>query len=154
MSALSPWWEARSEREQRLLLVLALVALPVLAWLLVVRPLKAARETAQANLATATAEIAIMHGLAPAIRASRTAPSGPLLPRVQAGLAAAELAASSLDPAGQGRVTLRIAAARAPVLLRLVAGYEAAGLVVISLSTSRNEDSSVSAVITLAEPDA
>ncbi|GGI84121.1 hypothetical protein GCM10007973_20830 [Polymorphobacter multimanifer] len=153
MSALPLWWRLRSRREQRLLLALAAVALPVLLWLLVLRPIEAARTAAEADLATATSDLASIRALAPAFSAPRTA-GGALLPRVEAGLAAAGLTATSLDSTGNGRVTLRLAAARAQVLLRLVAGFEAEGLLVTSLSTSRNEDTSVSAVLTLAEPGA
>jgi general secretion pathway protein M len=154
MNAFVPWWRVRSRREQRLLLALGAVALPVLLWLLVLRPIEDARAKAEADLATAMADLASIRALAPQFSATNAAQGGPLLPRVEAGMAAAGLAATSLDVTGQGRVTVRIAAARAQVLLRLVAGFEAEGLVVTGLSTSRNEDSSVSAVLTLAEPGA
>ncbi len=153
MSAPAHWWQGRSRREQRLLLALAIIALPVLLWLLVLRPIETARTTAEAALAAATADLASIRALAPAINTPRPA-GGALIPRVEAGLADAGLTATSLDSTGGGRVTLRLAAARAPVLLKLVAGFEADGMLVTSLSTSRNDDTSVSAVLTLAEPGA
>lgn len=46
MSALKSWFASRSLREQRLLIVMGVIALPILFWLLVLRPLEAAHDGA------------------------------------------------------------------------------------------------------------
>lgn len=46
MSALKTWFATRSRREQRLLILMAAIAFPVLFWLLVLRPLDAAHDEA------------------------------------------------------------------------------------------------------------
>ncbi len=146
------FWAARSGRERRLLLALAVVGLPVLIWLLLLRPLDAARARAEVRLAAALADRDFLAGAKAALDAAPAASAEPLTVRVQTATSAAGLTLASLDPAGAGSLTARIAAARAPVLLRLVATLEAEGLLITALSVSRNDDASVSAQFTVAEP--
>ena len=148
MSALAAFWQARSVREQQLLGLMALLALPILIWLLVLRPLGEARADAARRLAAATADIAALGTAKAMLETAPAAGVGPVMPRVQAAVSAAGLSLSSLDASGPNGVTARIAAARAPVLLRLIAALEADGVSVTSLSVSRNQDSSVNAQFT------
>lgn len=148
MSALATFWQARSVREQRLLGLMALLALPILIWLLILRPLDEARADAARRLAAATADIVALGAAKAMLEAAPAAGAGPVMPRVQAAVSAAGLSLSSLDASGPNGVTARIAAARAPVLLRLIAALEAEGISVTSLSVSRNQDTSVNAQFT------
>jgi general secretion pathway protein M len=152
MNSLNIFWQARTMRERRLLIAMAALAAPILLWLALIRPLEAARLRAEAQLAAATADTAALEAARAALAATPQASSGPVMPRVQAAVSAAGLSLASLDPAGPTGATARIAAARAPVLLRLIAALEAEGLVITSLSISRNEDTSVNAQFTASGP--
>jgi general secretion pathway protein M len=154
-AALALWWQGRSARERLLLMMLVGVALPVLLWMAVLRPLGAARDAAEQRLQSAVRDGAEVQALAAAIRAAEAKAGGAgaaaLMERVRQALADAGLAAESLEQDGNGQVTLRIAAARAPVLLPLAARLEAQGMIVQLLSVSRNADATVTARLTLSE---
>jgi type II secretory pathway component PulM len=130
-------------------------ALPVLLWMAVLRPLGAAREAAERRLEIASREGAEVQALGRAIRAAEAKGGGggavALMERVRQAVDGAGLATESLEQDGNGQVTLRIAAARAPVLLQLAATLEAQRMVVQMLSVSRNEDATVVARLTLSE---
>jgi general secretion pathway protein M len=155
MTGTATWWQRLSARERVLLLVMLGLALPVLLWLAVLRPLGTARAEAAARLETASRARAEVAAAAIALRAAEARAVGgseaSLMERVRQAMTAAGLAAESLEQDGNGQVTLRIAAARAPVLLRLAAGLEADGMIVQQLSVSRNEDMTVTARLTLSE---
>ncbi len=142
------FWQARTKREQRLLIAMAALAAPILLWLAIIRPLEAARLRAEAELAAATADTAALEAARIALAAAPQNQSRPVMPRIQTAVSTAGLSLASLDPAGPNGATARIAAARAPVLLRLIAALEAEGMVITSLSISRNDDSSVNAQFT------
>lgn len=55
---LYPWWEARTLRERRMLMVMAVLAAAVLIWLAVVRPALAWRDAAAADRVRAEADLA------------------------------------------------------------------------------------------------
>jgi general secretion pathway protein M len=148
MTALSSFWQARSTRERRLLLIMAALAVPILLWLLLLRPLDNARTSAERRLAVATADIAALTAAKATLEAAPPANAGPVMPRVQAAVSAAGLSLASLDANGPNGTTARIAAARAPVLLRLIATLEANGISITSLSISRNQDTSINAQFT------
>jgi general secretion pathway protein M len=151
MSGTAVWWQGLSRRERRLLGLLGVVAAPALLWLAVLRPLAAAALAADARAGVAADDLARMEALAPAL-AARPKAVPALAEGIEAALARAGLAASSLDLAGQQQATLRIAAARAPVLLAMMADLEARGLQVARASISRNEDATVSAELVVATP--
>lgn len=154
MNSLHIFWQARTSRERRLLVAMAALAAPILLWLALIRPLEAARLQAEAQLAVASADLAALEAARAALDATPPASAGPTMPRVQAAVSAAGLSLASLDPAGPNGATARIAAARAPVLLRLIAALEAEGLVITALSISRNDDTSVNAQFTITGPAA
>jgi general secretion pathway protein M len=140
---MSGWWKGLSRREQLLLALMVALAVPVLLWLGVARPLAAARAGAEARLATAQRALAAVEIAGPAL--TRLAGRGDAMARVRQGLEGAGLAAETLEAEGNGQIRVRIAAVRGPVLLRLLAGLEADGLMVETLAVSRNEDMSVTA---------
>ena len=154
-AGLAIWWQGLSRRERAMLALLAALALPILTWLMALRPLAAARAVAEVRLLAAQRDLVAVRAAAPALRTAEDRAIGtaaPALERVREAVAGAGLVADTLGQEEDGRLTLRIAAARGPVLLRLIAGLEAEGLVVQALSASRNEDSSVTASLSLSEP--
>lgn len=67
------WWAGLAERERRLLTVLGVLAAALLWWLMLLRPLEAARTSAQAAVATLNQQRAEARAQADAILASRQA---------------------------------------------------------------------------------
>ena len=67
------WWAGLQERERRLLTVLGVLAAALLWWLMLLRPLEAARSSAQAAVATLNQQRGEARAQADAILASRHA---------------------------------------------------------------------------------
>ena len=152
MAVLMPWWRDRTLRERWLLAIMAVLLAGLLLWLGALRPLAAAREAAQARGQRALASLAQVERQAQSIRtaAGRPASTMPLAEQVSARLSAAGLAAEQLSASGDGRVSVRLAAVRAPVLLGWLAALQAGdGLIVERLDARRNSDGSVMADISL-----
>ena len=151
IGALQPWWRERTDRERWLLAAMAALALPILLWLLVWRPLHAARLAAEARLADSVAALGEVRALAPAIRAAeaRRRDDRPLLERVGSHAGRAGLTTERLQADGDGAVALRIAAVRPALLLGWIAELQRDGIVVDRLAVTRNDDSSVAADLVL-----
>ena len=138
------WWAERSQREQRMLLVMfALLALVAL-WLLAVRPLSDRLDDAQrahgeavTALAQARGRAAVRQGHATGPAATAPLPIDGLISRTsaEAGFANARIA-------GQGptRATFALDAVRAPAFFAWIRGLEQRGLIVESLRARANSD--------------
>ncbi len=145
MSGFTFWWQQRSLREQRLLLVMSGLLVLVLGWLLIVRPLGDALDAARTRHGAAVialAEAKARAGTA-GTTARRPAPSGPvdgLIGRTanEAGFANARITA--LGPAGAQVV---IEAARPQALFGWISRLEAQGLNVERLVARTNPDRTV-----------
>jgi general secretion pathway protein M len=146
-------WLARSVRERWLLgVMLALVAL-VLVWLAILRPLSdmlsAARQR-HGEAVTALAEARSQAAAIAALERERPAPlAGPIDVAVTAAASAAGFQLSGIQPQGPGRVSLAIGAAKPQALFGWIAGLEAQGYIVQSLSVTSNADRTLSAQIAL-----
>ena len=147
MEGITIWWRERTQREQRLLLFMfALLAL-VLGWLLVVRPLSDALDSAQrrhAEAVTALSEARSRAEAARRLQGERT-PAAPLpldsfLSRTstEAGFTGARITAQS--PA---RASITVDAARPQAFFAWVRLMERSGLVVDSLRARANSDRSL-----------
>ena len=142
--SLALWWQERSLREQRLLLVmLALLAL-LAGWLLVIRPLSDALDSAERRHGEAVTALAEARARADAARrleagasAAASLPIDGLISRTsgEAGFTNARIT-------GQGptRATFAIDAVRAPPFFGWVRLMERRGLVVESLRAQANSD--------------
>lgn len=144
MTGLKQWWRGRSLREQRLLLVmLALVAVTFL-WLGLYRPIQDARAAARARHAEAVIALGEAEAQAAALKAlaARPAPplAGPLAGIVTAAAQEAGFAAATVAPQGERRASVSIPSARPAALLAWIAGLEARGIVVETLSARANSD--------------
>lgn len=72
------WWDGRTAREQRMLMLMVLIALVVVVWLGVVRPALAWRESAAAERVQAEADLAdVRQGLVRLARLDATRPVAP-----------------------------------------------------------------------------
>ena len=146
-------WLARTARERWLLAVmLALVAL-VLVWLLVLRPLSDMLSAARQRHGEAVAALAEARSQAAAIAALEknrpTAFAGPIDTAVAASASQAGFQLSGLQPEGAGRVSLAIGAAKPQALFGWIAGLEAQGYIVQSLTATSNPDRTLSAQVVL-----
>jgi general secretion pathway protein M len=151
VNGLAHWWSARSEREQRLLLVMLALAVALGGWLLVVRPLADALDSARTRHAEAVIALAEARGRAELRRRVDVQAGAPALLPVDALLtgSAAEAGFSNARIAGRGagRAIVAIDSARAPVFFGWVRRLEQSGLVVETLRAQANGDRTLAAEV-------
>ncbi len=144
------WWRERSVREQRLLGAMLIVALPVLAWLLVVRPLTSAYAAADLRYAEAVARYGRIAARIGAIEAGGSAaaalaPGGAALDLVVAEAASQSgLTLDRNDAAGPDAVDVAIARATPAAAIAWLAGFEGRGIVVADMRMANSADGTVS----------
>lgn len=153
MTGLRTWFEGRSLRERRLLLVMGALAVLTLIWAVVIRPvgdgLSSARER-HASAVTRLGETEATVALLRAAQRSRPAPlTGALadIVRVQADMAGFSL--TSLDQDGADRVRIAIPSARPGALTAWLAKLERGGILVDSVTMTDKGDRTVSVTMTL-----
>ncbi len=153
MTGLRHWFEGRSLREKRLLLVMAALAVLTLLWSAVIRPvgdgLSSARER-HANAVTRLGETQAMVALLRDAQRSRPTPlTGSLdaIVRTQADLAG--FAITSLDQEGADRVRIVMPSARPGAMTAWLARLERAGILVDALTMTDKGDRTVSVTMTL-----
>jgi general secretion pathway protein M len=148
----TPWWRDLSAREQWLVALAGALALVVLLWLALVRPLASAREAAQLRYGVALAGLAEVAAAGDGIRAAqlRGGSDTPLVELVSERTRSAGLTVENITTSGDGQVSLRIAAVKPPLLLRWIAEIERNdGVLVERASIVRNADASVAVDLTL-----
>jgi general secretion pathway protein M len=132
--------------------MLALVAL-VLVWLAILRPLSDMLSAARQRHGEAVEALAEARSQAAAIAAlerSRPAPfAGPIDTAIAAAASEVGFQLSAIQAEGPGRVSLAIGAAKPQALFGWIAGLEAQGYIVQSLTASSNPDRTLSARIVL-----
>ena len=143
------WWSERSRREQRLIQAALGLAVLVLGWLLVVRPLTdslaAAKERhAAAVLGLGEARARTIPGAT--VGAPAAGPVDALVARTanEAGFTNARITSQGVE-----RASVALDAARPQVLFGWVARLEQMGLVVERLAARTNSDRTLAAEITL-----
>lgn len=154
MSSLLVWYRGRSEREQRLLLLMLAIALPLLLWLLVYRPVTGALESAWDRHREAVERHGRVLAAVDAMKAARQAVAAPVV---------GEMAALAGESAGRSGLTLSSAAAQGPdrasvsiaggeprLMLAWLRGLEQQGVVVEDLRMTPAPDGSVSLTAVLA----
>ncbi len=141
------WWQGRSERERRLILVMLTLLLMVFAWLLVLRPLDHRLEEARSDhdeavtaLAEARARAAFASASAPAPRAAPPLPVDSFLSRTASEAGFVEAQIEALGPA---RARIRIPAARPPAAFAWIGRMEAQGLRVERLRAQASADRTI-----------
>ena len=143
------WWSERSRREQRLIQVMLVLAVIVLGWLLVIRPLTDSLAAAKARHAAAVLAL----GEARARTIPGAAAGAPAAGPVDALVArtANEAGFTNARITGQGaeRASVAVDAARPQVLFGWVARLEQMGLVIERLAARTNSDRTLAAELTL-----
>ena len=147
---MSIWWAERSQRERRLILVMLALAVIVLGWLMVVRPLSDALDTAKTRHAAAVVALGEARARVPQSAGPRVMP--PTLP-VDSLIArtANEAGFPGARVAGQGPTgaSVVVDAARPQALFAWVLRLEQSGLVVERLRARANSDRTIAAEIAL-----
>jgi len=147
------WWSARSARERILIVVMGGLFALLLFWLLIIRPLDAAKASAQQRLDLATQAAGRVAAIADGVRqARRLAPAAlsAALP-IAVGEAAqrAGFTLSRLDAQAPDRVVISIATARSPALFTWLAGLRQQGVIVERLTLRTNSDATLAVEGTL-----
>jgi len=150
---LRPWWQGRSRREQRLLFVLVVVAVAMLGWLLVIRPLDQALAVAKERLNDAAIPLSGTRARAEALAALQSnrlpALSAPLATLVSQAATEAGFTISRLDGSADGGATLVLAAARPQALFAWLSDMERRHPIRVSqLTASTNTDQTLSVQVT------
>lgn len=148
LAPLRAWFDGRTSRERRLLLVMFVLAGLTMAWLGVVRPVFAWRDASAARLDLAETRLSAVRRVqteAPAATPVRGPTSQNIEPTVKAAAAARGVpVVLAMDQ--DGRLGFRVARVRTGEVLGWLAGLEAAsGVRVCSLSLVENADATVNA---------
>lgn len=143
------WWSERSPRERRLLQVMAGLAVLVLFWLLVMKPLTDALDTAKTRHAAAVTAL----GEARARRVPGATPSapaaGPVDVLVSRTAGEAGFGNARITSQGPTRAMVAIESARSQALFGWISRLEQMGLVVERLTARPNSDRTLTAELTL-----
>lgn len=142
------WYQSRSIRERRLILLMLAIAVPLLSWLLIVAPLSAAYEDALDRHLEAVDRNGRVRALADPARVTR--------PAIAPGSGGAELALvvteaatqagltlDSTSAAGPDTVTIAIAQARPPAAVQWLRDFEQRGIRVEDLRMTPAADGTV-----------
>lgn len=143
------WWRERSEREQVMLAVMAMLAALVFGWLLVVRPLDAALANARAEQDAAITRLERVKTAAAALDEAGTPIDGSPHALIARSAAAAGFVPTRLDPGANGAVMLGLSSAKAVALSKWLKSLEAEGVHVEQITIRPNSDSTLSVDATL-----
>lgn len=147
------WWNERTRREQRLILVMLAMLGAVAAWLLIVRPLGDAEAHARVRYAIALDRLARARSEAAAIERVQANPparlGAPVETFVASAAAEAGFTGSRVVAAGPGRAGITIEAARPQAFFGWVEAMQARGLVVERLRAAANGDRTLAIEATL-----
>ncbi len=147
------WWQGRTLREQRLLLVMAGLLALVLIWLLLIRPVNDSLSAARERHAAAVLRLAEARGQAAAIRSLGSAPaaalSGPLTTVLSGAATEAGFPVARVEPEGANRATMVLNGVRPQAFFGWVRQMEERNsLVVERLSATTNSDQTLSVQVT------
>ena len=153
MNALRLWFQGRSLRERRLLLVMAALAVVTILWGQILRPLNDAMATARERHTAAVIRYGETAARVDALRDARAARvpllTGSLADAVRARADQAGFPLASLDPDGSDGVSVAVQSARGAALTAWLARLERAGIVVESATLTDNGDRTVAGRLVL-----
>jgi general secretion pathway protein M len=153
MTALRTWFDGRSLRERRLILVMFALAALTIAWAGVIRPVGDALAGARARHADAVIRLGETRARVDAARLAQRGgavrPTAPIADEIRARAAEAGFILLSVDADGPDRVRVAIPSARPGALAGWLARLETRGLLVDSAAFTPNPDRSVGATLTL-----
>lgn len=153
MTGLRTWFQGRSLRERRLLLVMAALAVLTLIWAAVIRPIGDGLSSARERHASAVTRLGETEATVAMLRTAQRSRPAPLtgaladIVRVQADMAGFSL--TSLDQDGADRVRIAIPSARPGALTAWLAKLERGGILVDAVTMTNKGDRTVSVTMTL-----
>ena len=137
------WWAGRSQRERVLLLVMLALALPILAWLLVLRPIDNALETARADHWAATTRLIQVRSDAGLLKSAAVSANETAQAIAARSASAAGFVPSRLDPTPDGKAMLSLPSAKPAALARWLEALDREGIIVETISMRPNSDATV-----------
>lgn len=145
------WFEARSAREKRLLLVMAALMVVTIVWAGVIRPVRDGLSSSAARHADAVVRLGETEAAVAAIRRGGQPPAlgASLSDAVRARADQAGFTLTNLAEEAPGRIRVQIPSARAGALTRWLARLEAGGIVVQQATLTDNGDRTVGAMLVL-----
>lgn len=153
MNAARAWFDSRSVRERRLILVMLGLGALTLIWAGVIRPLNDALASARTRHADAVIRLGETQARLEAVRVAQVRRSAsspiPLADDVRARAAEAGFTLTSVEPDGTDRVRVAVQSARPGALTAFLARIEGRGILVDSVAFSANADRTVGATLTL-----
>jgi general secretion pathway protein M len=152
MNSLTAWYQGRSLRERRLILVMLALLVVTILWAGIIRPVRDGLESTRERHASAEVRLSEVQRQVAQVKAIQRgrprAPEGPLVDAIRTRADEAGFSLSSLEPEGNN-VRIGIATAKPGALLGWIAGLEADGLLVEASTITGNGDGTVSATLTL-----
>ncbi len=152
MSNLMSWYQGRSLRERRLILVMLALLVVTILWAGVIRPVRDGLASSRERYATAVVRLGEVQrevAQVKAIQRARPSPiEGPLPDAIRTRADEAGFTLTTLEPDGNA-VRIAIATAKPSALLGWIATLEADGLLVDATTITGNGDGTVSATMTL-----
>jgi general secretion pathway protein M len=153
IAALKAWFDARTLRERRMLLVMAAMIVLTVLWFGIFLPVNDGLSSSRTRLNDAVARLGETEAELDAIKGlqqNRPQPiPGPLDDYIRQRAGDAGFALSNVAPQGDGRVQIAIPTARPGALFTWLADLEGAGVVVASIDVTNNGDRTVAAQMTL-----
>ena len=153
MTGARAWFEGRSVRERRLILIMLALAALTLAWAGVIRPLGDALTSAGTRHADAVIRLGETRTRVEAARLAQRGNAGrlaaPIADEVRTRAAEAGFTLLSVDLDGPDRVRVSVQSARPGALAGWLARLEARGVIVDSAAFTPNPDRTVGATLTL-----
>jgi general secretion pathway protein M len=153
MIGLKTWFEGRSLRERRLLLVMAALAVLTLLWALIIRPVGDGLSSARARHADAVTRLGETQAQVATLRdiqRTRARPlTGTLADVVRAEADQAGFALATLDQDGADWMPTRTRSARPAALVTWLARLERVGILVDSAALTEKGDKTVGVALTL-----
>lgn len=143
------WWAERAQREQILLIIMAVFLLIVFLWLGITRPLFAGAEAARLRHEKAVIDEATVQIKARALKAALAAPSvaldGPLQTVITQSASDAGFTLSRVDPTGMDAVSVTLVSAKSPAFFAWLNKLNAQGIFAEQVSVRTNTDATIAA---------
>jgi general secretion pathway protein M len=151
MSALRTWFDGRSTREKRLLLVMLALAAVTLVWAGMIRPVRDGLSSTRTRHADALVRLGETEAAVAAIKeGGRSRPLGiPLTEAVRARADQAGFTLASLDEEAAGRVRATIQSAKPQALTGWLAAMERGGILVEQATLTDSGNGTVAATVVL-----
>lgn len=152
-AGLRAWFDARSLRERRLILVMLALAVVTILWAGIIRPVRNGLSDSRERYTAAVVRLgeaeAVLSQVKAIQRRQLPAPNGALADVVRARAESAGLTLAGLDSEAPDRVRVTITTVRAGALTQWIAALEGEGVLVDSLTVSGAGGNAVSAQMTL-----